>query len=502
MKSFWVNRIRKLSAILLIIVVAFFASSCKTELQKASKNLSVYTITASYDEYSHTITAFQKIKYVNNYEVPLNELKFHLYPNAFRKGAKIKPISDNKTIIEKAYPNGESYGDIIINKVFVSGKQAEFSICGEDRNIMTVKFPMELYPDASFTIEFDFLLRLANTPHRLGYTDKCVNLGNWFPIACVYENGDYVTYAYYSNGDPFYSEVANYNVELTLDSGYFVASTGRNIGTVLKGKTKTLKYEAFAVRDFAFVLSKDFSTVSASAGNVSVTYYYYDDEEAQASLKSAVDAVNTFSAMFGSYPYSHLNVVKTPFIHGGMEYPNLIYISDSVVDRDAYLETIIHETAHQWWYSLVGNDQVKHGWLDEGLTEYTTTVFYEKNPSYNQNHADRIMQTMQHYLVYIEMHKRVYGEADTSMNRPSYAYKNEYEYVCMTYVKGELMFCNIRKIIGDSDFFAALKKYYERSKYKVTTPHDLIGAFEDASKKDLEGIFDSWLEGRVYLGDW
>ena len=361
---------------------------------------------------------------------------------------------------------------------------------------------MELYPDASFTIEFDFLLRLANTPHRLGYTDRCVNLGNWFPIACVYENGDYVTYAYYSNGDPFYSEVANYNVELSLDSDYFVASTGRNIGTILKGKTKTLKYEAYAVRDFALVLSKDFSTVSASAGNVSVTYFFYDDEEAQASLKSAVDAVNTFSAMFGSYPYSHLNVVKTPFIHGGMEYPNLIYISDSVVDRDAYLETIIHETAHQWWYSLVGNDQVKHGWLDEGLTEYTTTVFYEKNPSYNQNHADRIMQTMQHYLVYIEMHKRVYGETDTSMNRPSYAYKNEYEYVCMTYVKGELMFCNIRKIIGDSDFFAALKKYYERSKYKVTTPQDLIGAFEDTSKKDLEGIFDAWLEGRVYLGDW
>ena len=85
MKNLWINRIRKFSAILLIVVVAFFTSSCKSELQKISKNLSTYTITASYDEYSHTITAFQKVKYVNNNEVPLSELKFHLYPNAFRQ---------------------------------------------------------------------------------------------------------------------------------------------------------------------------------------------------------------------------------------------------------------------------------------------------------------------------------------------------------------------------------------------------------------------------------
>lgn len=494
-------RLKKLSAILLILILVFLNWSCKSELQKVSKNLSTYTITASYDEYSHTISAFQKVNYVNNYEVPLKELKFHLYPNAFRKGAKIKPVSQDELSLQKAYPNGESYGDIIINKVFVSGKQADFFIGGEDRNVMTVKFPMELYPNASFTIEFEFLLRLANTPHRLGYTDKCVNLGNWFPIACVYEDGDFVTYAYYSNGDPFYSEVANFNVELTLNSEFFVASTGRNVGTLLKGNTKTLKFQAFAVRDFAFVLSKEFSTISATAGNVTVTYFYYDDPQAQTSLKAAIDAINTFSAMFGSFPYTHLNIVKTPFIHGGMEYPSLIYISDSVVDKEAYLETIIHETAHQWWYSLVGNDQVRYGWLDEGLTEYTTTVFYEKNPSYGQSHGDRIMQTLQQYLIYIEMHKSVYGEVDSSMNRPSYAYKNEYEYVCMTYIKGELMFYNIRKIIGDDDFFASLKKYYERSKFKIAKPKDLIGAFEDTSKKDLEGIFDAWLEGKVILGD-
>lgn len=493
----------KKAAVMLAIIIAILCvfSGCKTELQRASKNLPTYTITAKYDEFTHTVTANQKIKYINNYQIPLKELKFHLFPNAFREGAKIKPISENTQ--EKAYPNGQSYGDIIINDVSVSGKKADFAITGEDRNIMVIKFPIELYPDACFTIEFDFILRLANTPHRLGYTEKCVNLGNWFPIACVYENGSFATYAYYSNGDPFYSEAANFYVDLTLNSDYFVAATGRSVGTKLNGNFKTLNFEALAVRDFAFVLSKNFSTVSTTADNknVNITYYYYDDSDPQASLAAAVDAVNTFTDLIGKYPYPNLNIVKTPFIYGGMEYPNIIYISDSITDKDSYLETIVHETAHQWWYGVVGNDQVKNGWLDEGLTEYTTTVFYEKCGSYGQEYSTRIMEATQAYLIYVELHKKVYGESDTSMNRPSYSYKNEYEYVYMTYVKGELMFANIRTLIGERDFFLALKKYYSHNKYKIAQPHDLIGAFENTSGKVLESVFDAWLEGKIILGD-
>ncbi|HEY8443874.1 MAG TPA: M1 family metallopeptidase [Clostridia bacterium] len=494
------NPIIKKIALLLVIILAFLASSCGTEVQRAAKSLSTYTIKAVYDEYNHTVTAHQKIKYINNYDVPLKELKLHLYPNAFREGAKIKPVRDED--FSRAYPSGASYGDIIINEVYVAGKKADFKIGGEDRNVLTIKFPAALYPSASFTIEFDFILRLANTSHRLGYTDKCVNLGNWFPIACVYEDGGYTTYAYYPNGDPFYSEAANFYIELTLNSDFFVAATGRNTGTKLQGKTKTLNFEALAVRDFAFVLSKEFLSTSATAGDVVVTYFYYDDSNPEIFLKAAVDAVNTYSKLFGQYPYPHLNVIKTPFIHGGMEYPCLVYISDSITNPEAFIEVIAHEVAHQWWYGVVGNDQVKHAWMDEGLTEYATSLFYEKNPSYNQDISTRIMHALQSYLVYVEMHKNVHGEVDTSMNRPTYSYKTEQEYVYMTYVKGALMFYNIRNIIGDKAFFDSLKKYYDRNKFKLAAPEDLIGAFEDASKKDLEGVFNAWLEGKVYLGDW
>jgi aminopeptidase N len=65
-----------------------------------------------------------------------------------------------------------------------------------------------------------------------------------------------------------------------------------------------------------------------------------------------------------------------------MEYPALVMISDNIGEHISYEEVIVHEVAHQWWYSLVGNDQINYGFLDEGLTEYSTILFFENNPEY------------------------------------------------------------------------------------------------------------------------
>lgn len=482
-----------------LILNIMVLSGCTTELTRAAKGLNVYTIDAVYDEMGHTVKATQTVEYVNRSKVPLEEIKFHLYPNAFRKGAAIKPISDGS--IDKAYPNGESWGDIMINSVKLGDKAAEHLVGGEDRNILTVVLPVALYPNAKYTITMDYTVRLANVEHRLGYTDKAVNLGNWYPIACVYENGGFVTDPYYANGDPFYSEAANYYISLTLDSDFIVAATGRNIMTALNGKTKTLKFEALAVRDFAFALSKDFKTINRTDGTVTVMYYYYDDPTPDASADIAMEAVDVFGEMIGKYPYPVLSVAQVPFIYGGMEYPGLVFISDSLQDAEQYRETIVHEVAHQWWYVAVGNNQVAHPWLDEGLTEYTTTLFYERMPKYGVEKADRIILTLQAYHIFVDMFERVRGELDTSMTRASNEYLTEYEYVYMTYVKGELMFDNIRSLIGNDKFFSALKIYYKDNKFGVATPAHLFAAFEKATNTDMEPVFNAWLNGAVILGD-
>ena len=94
---------------------------------------------------------------------------------------------------------------------------------------------------------------------------------------------------------------------------------------------------------------------------------YFSDENINDCLDISKEAVAYFNDTFGKYPYKTLTISKTPFMFGGMEYPGLVFISDSIEDEIEYKKVIVHEIAHQWWYSVVGNDESKEAWLDESL---------------------------------------------------------------------------------------------------------------------------------------
>ena len=159
----------------------------------------------------------------------------------------------------------------------------------------------------------------------------------------------------------------------------------------------------------------------------------------------------------------------------------------------------MHETAHQWWYAAVGNNEVKHAWLDEGLTEYSTMMFYEKNTDgYKFTLDGKRADALSAYILYCETYKNN-GLGDTSMTRPVNEYATETEYAYMTYVKGALMFDDIRNTIGDAAFKTGLKNYYRDNMFGIAEPQDLIGAMEKASKRQLNALFEAWLDGNVKL---
>ena len=90
--------------------------------------------------------------------------------------------------------------------------------------------------------------------------------------------------------------------------------------------------------------------------------------------RSLSDALKSYDRRIGAYPFTELDVVATPTTAGGIEYPGLIVVAEGLSEKnpDAYEGATAHEVAHQWWYSLVGNDQVDEPWLDEALTQFTS----------------------------------------------------------------------------------------------------------------------------------
>lgn len=471
-------------------VLCMFASGCD-DTEKT--NTTAYKIDAVLDTESMTVTAEESLTFVSDYETELDSLYFHLYPAAFREGARYSPVEDRK--ISEAYPKGVDYGGITVSSVTMGGEACAWEIGGEDEDILMIT-GLALMTGDTADVNISFTLDIPQIRHRFGYHDGVVNLGNWYPVLCVYEEGAWRTDPYYSSGDPFYSDIADYSVSLTAPTGWNVAGTGK-VNTSINGETTTTSFTASGVRDFAMSASDKFTCAESEVNGVTVRYYYKSDANAEKHLKTCTDALTTFSELFGDYAYPTLSVVLTPFLYGGMEYPQLVYVSDSL-NESLLEEAIVHEIAHQWWYAAVGNDQISEAWMDEGLAEYSVTLFYEKNPDYGIDVTDRIADVMQSYVLFTEMYSELIG-GDTSMNRKLCDYFSSTDYSFHTYVKGALLFDSVRHSVGDDKFFAALKSYYKDYSGSIATGDDLIACFENASGINLKSYFDNWVDGTVGL---
>lgn len=489
---------KKIYVILLSFLIIFSCTACKKKdnIKDLSANLSTYNIDINLNTSNKTMQVNQKVNYVNNTENILKTVKFHLYPQFFEEGATNYVVPQTK--MNDAYPNGMSYADFEITRVFANKQDKSIVYENDFNSILCVELTKSILPNDNIEICFEYNIKLPNCEHRFGYGENTINLANFYPIACVYENDNFNTSPYNSNGDPFYSDMANYNVSICLDKSYTVAATGEKCNEKIENNNKTLTYKANLVRDFALVCSNKFEVTNEKVNNTNVEYYYFEDEDPNMSLKAGMDALKTFSEKFGAYPYNNFAIVKTDFIYGGMEYPNLIMISADIENKDDYLNVIIHETAHQWWYGIVGNDEYKHPWLDEALTEYSTILFYDYNEGYNFTHNQMIESNKANYSLFISVYEDVLGSIDTSM-RAVNEYGTEPEYTYCTYVKGTLMYESLYQLIGEKKFINSLKNYFENNKYTNTTPQNLINAFETTTKKELTNFFNSWLNGKVVI---
>ena len=180
-----------------------------------------------------------------------------------------------------------------------------------------------------------------------------------------------------------------------------------------------------------------------------------------------------------------------------MEYPALAMLSDSLSEENL-VRTIAHETAHQWWYAVVGSNQIENAWQDEGLAEYSAIAFFENYEKYGVTREDAVTEALKEYRSYYDVYGSVLGRTDTAMTRQLKEFISDYEYKCLSYDKAVVMFDTLRKSVGDKKFFAGLKKYYAENAFASATPDALVGAFERVGL-DVRGFFESFLQGKAIL---
>lgn len=483
---------RKTLFFLLILVCACFVLPVLGGCKKEVKVYTRYEITAEYSPENKTLAGVAKVTFENSGNNEISLLKFQLYPNAYRKNALYQPV--DVSYRDAAYYAGESFGEMVISSV--NGAK-NWEIEGEDANILCAYLPQSLFPGEKVVLDIGFMTKLATVKHRTGVTPHTVNLGNSFPILCGVQDGGFFECVYYSDGDPFYSDCAEYKVRLTLPKEYGLAATGEITEERMLESKKVYTVSATNVRDFALTLSKKYRVLSEQIGGKTLKYCYYADETATETFALLKEAFSYYQKVFGEYPYANYTLAETGLYCGGMEYPALSMLSDELKGA-ARQRAVAHEVAHQWWGAAVGSNGVENAWQDEGLAEYSALCFFETHEKYGLKREDGVMDALREYRSYYDVYGSVLGRTDTSMSRHLKDFVSEYEYRCLSYDKAVIMLDTLRKSVGEKKFFAGLKKYYAENTFRNATIPDLVGAFERAGV-DAYGFFDGFLSGKAIL---
>lgn len=462
---------------------------------KRNPDNNLYIIDAELNTKDKVLTAAQKIRYVNNEEEALSEIYFHLYPNAFKKKETTPVLFDE---FDRAYRNGFAPGSIEIQYVSLEEdnelKPLKYSIIGEDETVLKVELGGILLPEQNVTIEMQYKVVIPPAFERFGFGEEHINMGNWYPVAAVYDEKGWNIDRYYPIGDPFYSDIADYEVTIKAPSRMIIAASGQLLEQRQQADSSIWTFAANSLRDFAFVANSQFEISERLVEGVLIKSYYYTGDEFRGkdALDLAEKAIRNFNQAYGKYPYQYYSVVETAF-PSGMEYPGLVYINEDYYDLDSNYEyfvyTVVHETAHQWWYSVVGSNQVDEAWLDEGLATYSEAIFTEKQygksaskeyAGYFKEAADNAIST-----------KAIGG----AVLKPLGEFKNWEDYGPAVYDMGAVTISNLREMVGDEIFFDIMRTYYKEFKFKNASTEDFIEVCERVSKRDLKDYFNRMLQG-------
>jgi hypothetical protein len=399
------------------------------------------------------------------------------------------------SIYFRLWPNRASYDSVLtFEQVTVDGQVVELQHGAEGTAVgLVLSEPLPSGQAVDIHVEYDVTVPVGDAPGygTLEYQDGILVLSDFFPIIAVYGDGTWSLDLVPDYGDPLYAESSLFSVELTVPSELVVVTTGSTVEKRQNADgTVTWVSVSGPTRTFMVAISERFQSSSLAVGFVRVNSYYLPEHQkaGEEALGYARDALRAYQQAFALYPFAEFDVVEAALIGGAMEYPGLIVISREHYEVGGeYLEFLIaHEVAHQWWYNVVGNDQINVPWLDESLTNFSTYYYYLN--AYGQ---DRAELALQNYVARSYEQLKRAGK-DGVVNQPVAAFEPG-EYGPIVYGKGALFFHALRQELGDETMLQVLQAYYEDRMYRLATPDDLLRVAEQVSGRDLADLYEEWI---------
>jgi hypothetical protein len=415
----------------------------------------------------------EEVQYTNNETVPLKEVEFRLFPNILG-------------------------GRMEVSQLVVDGQSVTPKLQLDD-SLMIVAIPAPLDPGQSIVIGMDFEVNVPQSVDSnygvLAYYQDVLALAHAYPMIAVYDDEGWNAEIPPQYGDVTYADAAFFLVKITAPKAVTVVTTGKVIDRLQSDEEQTLIVAEGPARDFYLTASPLYVKATKTIGEITLNSYTQEGFEkgSQEALDTAAQAIQAFGKRYAPYPYTEFDIVATPNQALGIEYPGMVAIADRIYDVDetlggtpvrVYLEsTVAHEVGHQWFYNLVGDDQLDDPWLDESLTQFATLQYYEDQ--YGKQAASGFEQSFNGRWSRVNLEKIPIG-------LPVAKYSGQ-EYSAIVYGRGPLFFVALRDQMGEPAFDAFLRDYTQKMSWNIATPEFLQSLAEQHCTCDLDALFQEWV---------
>lgn len=507
-----------------------------------------YEIKAIIDDKNDVVSSDNfKLTYTNNSPDTLNELFFHLYENAFQPGSYYHELwKGNKAVPKFGKKEAQKLGTLTDNwKVNGQGVTTEL-----DNTILKVYLNQPLLPGASLEVNCSFAtywdqgsMRRRNKSYStMGF--KHYDGVHWYPIVCIYDTH----FGWHTDqhlDKEFYADFGSFDVELTFPQEYVVEATGvlknreevlpdtlrqkldlKNfkdkplnskpsiITPTIEGKTKTWKYYAVNVHNFAFTADPtyrigevDFMPANGEP-SIKVIAMAQEPHAAKWQPSAAFTAriMDIYTQDFGEYIWPKIIIADA---NDGMEYAMLTLDGGLYPQHQSLLA---HEVGHMWFYGMLGSNETYRASLDEGFTQFLTIWSTDKltgkkrlsvpigSGKFIQKHIDSTVNRYER--LYNSYLTDVWTGYDEPLNTHSSGFNSAIRQgggYRLAYAKTGTMLYNLRYVLGDSLFLGAMKHYVKKWTGKHPYPEDFRKAITEYTKADLTWFFDQWMETTKYI---
>jgi len=495
------------------------------------QNRADYELHATIDTATNELSAGEVIQYTNNSPDSLGSLWLQIDQNTYRADARSNFYTTPQAT---EHTSGMQFGSVTIE---FKGKTVKADYIINDTR-MQIRLPGKLASKEKININIQYQYTIpgafgGRTDYAETRNGKIFEVAQWYPQMCVYDDLEGWSSLPFLGSGEFYCEYGDFDYTITVPSDMIVAGSGelQNPGEVLSSKqinrlaaanrsdstiiirsvddvnamatnpskgTKSWHFKMYNSRDVAFGASRayvwDAARVNLPNGKTSLAMSVYPVESvgpdkwnrATEYLKRSMEY---FSAKWFVYPWPV--AVNQAGIAGGMEYPGIVF--DGMDDSgDVLYWVTAHEIGHNWFPMIVGSDERRYGWMDEGFN-----TFIDIYASDNFNKGEFAPKRDAEYAPgkgnpAEEIVPLLKDSAAPPMMSRADGVPEKYRHP-MVYFKPAFGLVLLREVIlGHDRFDYAFQKYIEHWAYKHPSPDDFFRTMNNESGEDLGWFWKEW----------